>query len=134
MSFNPNSNLLNPSISLLTISKYSDALLHQLRVVFDNRQLRITVDGIDKQSGEGITIVIFLLLSLAIVFIVGTITFSQPSLIWFGAIPSNLTLSSELPDRSFQGCLYNPAYSNTGQLSLFNTAEAYNSRLVYNLN
>ena len=52
VTLNPNGNNLIGA-TIRTNSLYSDSLLHQLRVVFNEGRLSMTVDGIERVSTEG---------------------------------------------------------------------------------
>ena len=52
VTLNPNGNNLIGT-TIRTNSLYSDSLLHQLRVVFNEGRLSMTVDGIERVSTEG---------------------------------------------------------------------------------
>lgn len=45
----PDSNGLSPGSTLITSSAYNDTLLHQCQVIFSSGQLRLSVDGSDRQ-------------------------------------------------------------------------------------
>ena len=51
--FNPANMGLSPAVMLSTTSSYNDASIHQILVVFDNRNIKLIVDGAERFSSDG---------------------------------------------------------------------------------
>ena len=45
---------LSPAVMLSTTNGYNDANIHHILVVFDNRNVKLVVDGAERISSEGI--------------------------------------------------------------------------------
>lgn len=52
--FNPASMSLSPAVMLSTTNSYNDANIHHVLVAFDNRNIKLVVDGVERVSSEGI--------------------------------------------------------------------------------